>query len=55
LHDTISEGEGKAIYEDAVKTYNLQNVEYFVSNSNAKILYGIFPSSFLDAISERLR
>jgi hypothetical protein len=57
LHDTISESEWKSIFEDAVKEYNLskENVEYFVSNSNAKILYWVFPSSFLDEISKPVR
>lgn len=55
LHDTISETEWKSIYQDAIKKHNLQNVEYFISNSHAKILYWVFPSSFLDEISEPVR
>lgn len=55
LHDSISQKEWESIYKDAVEKYNLSDTEFFVSNSNAKILYGIFPSSFLDAISEPVR
>lgn len=55
LHDAISEKEGETIYKEAVKQYNLQDTQFFISNSNAKILYWVFPSNFLDDISESVR
>lgn len=56
LPDTISEREWKQLYEDAIKKYHIKTEsEYFISNSNAKIIYGCFPSNFLNDISEELR
>lgn len=55
LPDTLSESECKNLYDEAVKKYKIQKSEYFVSNCNAKIIYGCFPSNFLNDISDEVR
>jgi hypothetical protein len=50
LADVLSESEAREITNHIIKQ-GISDAEYFVSNSGAKIIYGHFDRSFIDAIS----